>query len=455
MSIWNKVFGGWRDWRSKPAATANEQDDGGSARHLALARESLNELLGDQRLPEAIRNGLNADYEQVRAMLDKLEQGHLHVAAFGRVSTGKSSLLNALVGETVFSVSPLHGETRQAAMAVLDEQPAGGIFVIDTPGIDEADGDQREALAVEVTRRADIVLFVIDSDLTDSEHQALQQLVSAGPPVILVLNKADRYSTSELATLRAAIATRCADWLPAERLVTTAANPQDESVIVRDAAGNERRETRSALPDLGELRALLWQILERDGKTLAALNASLFAADLSDKVGQRLVAARTELADQTVRTYCIAKGVAVAVNPVPVADLFAAAAIDIGMVVHLSRIFALPLSRNDAGKLVRVISTEALALMGTVWAVHFISSALKVGTGGLSTMLTAGGQGAVAYYATYVVGQVTRQYLAQGCSWGDAGPKQVVDDILRSLDRDSVLRMARDDIRARLKRAGG
>lgn len=449
------MFGGWRDWRSKPAATANEQDDGGSARHLALARESLNELLGDQRLPEAIRNGLNADYEQVRAMLDKLEQGHLHVAAFGRVSTGKSSLLNALVGETVFSVSPLHGETRQAAMAVLDEQPAGGIFVIDTPGIDEADGDQREALAVEVTRRADIVLFVIDSDLTDSEHQALQQLVSAGPPVILVLNKADRYSTSELATLRAAIATRCADWLPAERLVTTAANPQDESVIVRDAAGNERRETRSALPDLGELRALLWQILERDGKTLAALNASLFAADLSDKVGQRLVAARTELADQTVRTYCIAKGVAVAVNPVPVADLFAAAAIDIGMVVHLSRIFALPLSRNDAGKLVRVISTEALALMGTVWAVHFISSALKVGTGGLSTMLTAGGQGAVAYYATYVVGQVTRQYLAQGCSWGDAGPKQVVDDILRSLDRDSVLRMARDDIRARLKRAGG
>lgn len=448
------MSGVWRDWRSKPATIASEQDDGDSARHLALARESLSELLGDQRLPQAIRNSLNADYEQVRAMLDKLEQGHLHVAAFGRVSTGKSSLLNALVGETVFSVSPLHGETRQAAMAALDEQPAGGIFVIDTPGIDEADGDQREALAIEVTRRADIVLFVIDSDLTDSEYQALQQLVSAGPPVILVLNKVDRYSASELATLRSAIAARCADLLPPERLVTTAANPQDESVIVRDGAGNERRETRSTPPDLGELRELLWQILERDGKTLAALNATLFAADLSDKVGQRLVAARTELADQTVRTYCIAKGVAVAINPVPVADLFAAAAIDVGMVVHLSRIFALPLSRNDAGKLVRVISTEALALMGTVWAVHFISSALKVGTGGLSTMLTAGGQGAVAYYATYVVGQVTRQYLAQGCSWGDGGPKQVVDDILRSLDRDSVLRMARDDIRARLKRAG-
>ena len=181
------------------------------------------------------------------------------------------------------------------------------------------------------------------------------------------------------------------------------------------------------------------------------LNASLFAADLSDKVGQRLVEARRQLADQLVRTYCIGKGVAVAVNPLPVADLFAAAAIDVGMVVHLSRLFALPLSRNDAGKLVRVISSEALALMGTVWAVHFVSSALKMGSGGLSTMLTAGAQGAVAYYGTYVVGQVAREYLAAGCSWGEGGPKQVVNEILESLDRESILQMAREDIRARLK----
>ena len=152
-----------------------------------------------------------------------------------------------------------------------------------------------------------------------------------------------------------------------------------------------------------------------------------------------------------MRTYCVAKGAAVALNPIPVADLFAAAAIDVGMVVHLSRLFGLPMARADAGSLVRVISSEALALMGTVWAVHFVSSALKVGTGGLSTMLTAGAQGAVAYYSTYLVGQVARRYLAQGQSWGEGGPKQVVSEILASLDRDSILQRAREDIRLRLR----
>ena len=88
--------------------------------------------------------------------------------------------------------------------------------------------------------------------------------------------------------------------------------------------------------------------------------------------------------------------------------------------------------------------------MGTVWAVHLVSSALKVGTGGLSTLVTASAQGAIAWYSTYVVGKVADQYLAQGKSWGDGGPKQVVQDILDSLDRDSVLAEAREEIRARL-----
>ena len=99
-----------------------------------------------------------------------------------------------------------------------------------------------------------------------------------------------------------------------------------------------------------------------------------------------------------------------------------------------------------------VVVAEAAALMGTVWALHFVSSALKVGSGGLSTVVTAGAQGAVAYYSTYVVGQVAERYLANGKSWGDGGPKRVVRQILDSLDRDTVLKEARKEIRSRLGR---
>ena len=66
------------------------------------------------------------------------------------------------------------------------------------------------------------------------------------------------------------------------------------------------------------LRQRLWEILEMEGKTLAALNAALFAGKLSDQVAQRIMQTREIVANKIIRTYCVGKGVAVAFNPIPV-----------------------------------------------------------------------------------------------------------------------------------------
>ena len=76
---------------------------------LALARESLRELVHDDRIPPEVRKALAEDYDQVEAMVDKLVQGHIHIAAFGRVSVGKSATLNALLGSPRFSTTPSKG----------------------------------------------------------------------------------------------------------------------------------------------------------------------------------------------------------------------------------------------------------------------------------------------------------------------------------------------------------
>ncbi|MEM1092853.1 MAG: GTPase, partial [Pseudomonadota bacterium] len=119
--------------------------------HLLSASRNLRDLLADSSIPQDVREELEADYHQVEAMTEKLARGEIHLAVFGKVSAGKSSLLNALVGREVFSVSPLHGETRQAQTARWDEGHAGGVHLIDTPGINELDGEQR--LAVQRTDR--------------------------------------------------------------------------------------------------------------------------------------------------------------------------------------------------------------------------------------------------------------------------------------------------------------
>ncbi|MGB1012167.1 MAG: YcjF family protein [Thiolinea sp.] len=426
------------------AGTEGKRASGDS--HLQLATESLRQLLDDSRIPDNVRNVLSEDYSQVQRMLDKLEHGHIHIAVFGRVSVGKSSLLNALLGKEAFSVSVLHGETKQSHIQNWEEYEDGGLFLIDTPGINEVDGEAREELAHEVAERSDLVLFVVDSDLTDVEFRALQTVAAGHRPTLLVVNKADRYTEKEQRQLRSVIRERTHGVVAPENIVFTTAQSTRQTIIMVDEDGNETESVRSRPTDIIALKTRLWDILESEGKTLAALNASLFAGNLSSEVGQRILAVKRELGAKTIRMYCLGKGVAVALNPIPVADLVAAAAIDAGMIVHLSRLYGLPMSKSEAGELISTILGQMILLIGTTWAINLLSSALKLSTGGLSTVLTATTQGAVAWYSTLVVGSVAEKWLANGKSWGDAGPKLAVQQILDSLDRDSVVAEARDEI---------
>jgi GTP-binding protein Era len=423
--------------------------------HLDEARDSLEQLLQDRRLPPGARAELADDFAQVQAMLDKLEHGHIHIAVLGRVSVGKSSLLNALIGERRFSTSALHGETKHSEMAHWDEQASGSLFLIDTPGINEIDGDTRERMAHEVSQRSDLVLFVIDGDMTDSEYTALLGLAREHRPLLLVLNKADRYTAAQREELRNSLLARLEGIIVAENLVEVAADPPPRIYIEVDADGRETETERASPADVQALKERIWDILEAEGKTLAALNASLFAGDLSDKVGARVIAVRHQLGEKVVRNYSLFKGVAVAINPVPVADLASAVAVDVSMVAHLSEVYGMPMTRSQSGTLIKTISGQLLLLMGATWVVHLLSSLLKAGSAGLSTVLTAGAQGAVAYYSTYVVGRAAEQYLAAGCSWGEGGPKTVIRNILQSIDRDSMLAQARQDILTRIGASRG
>lgn len=417
------------DWLASPWKSPENEAPKSKDEPLQRAQHSLQTLLSDSSVPSAVRESLKADFDQVQLMSGKLARGDLHLAVFGRVSVGKSSLANALLGREEFGVSPLHGETRQPGAAKWRESEAGGVHLIDTPGIDELDGEQRERLAYEVTERSDLILFVVDGDMTQSEREALTTLASQQRPIIMVLNKVDRYSDHEKQLLLERLAERSHPLVSADHIVAASA----------------------AQGEVTELTETLWSVIEVEGRTLSALNAALFAGRLSDAVGERIAEVRRQLAERVIHTYSLGQGVAVALNPIPVADLAAAAAIDTGMLIHLGRVYGTPIGRHEAVKLGGTIVTQLAALMAAVWGVHLVSSALKGATGGLSVAVTAGAQGALAYYATWLVGSIARKYFASGKSWGEHGPKRVAEEILNTVDRDSILRDARAEILARLK----
>lgn len=414
--------------------------------------DSLRHLLDDPGIPASIRSELAEDFGRVETMLDRLQRGELHVAVFGRVSAGKSALGNALLGREAFTVGVLHGTTTQAEQATLDEAIQDGLVLIDTPGINELDGDARERLAFEVAEVSDLVVFVADGDLTRDELDALKLLAATQRPVLLALNKSDRYSPDERASLIAHLRERTQGLVRAEDVVAVAARPSPQRVIEVGADGRDHARETSAPPEVAALRERLIGIAQREGKTIAALNAGLYASRLTDQVSTRIAESRRQLATKVIRQYCLAKGEAVALNPIPVADLLAAAGLDATMVLQLSRVYGLPLTRAESGRLVAVISAQLIALMSAIWGVHLVASTLKGASAGLSVVITAAAQGALAWYATVLIGRAAERYLVAGKSWGELGAKRAVAEIVASLDRDSILREAREEILKRLKR---
>lgn len=442
-------IGGWFDtvsrwWRSD-APTADD------ASPADQASDALRQLLDDPSVPESVRRELGDEFARIQALLDKLARNELHVAVFGRVSVGKSALGNALLGEAAFETGVLHGTTTRAEQQRWTEAGGSGLHLIDTPGINELDGETRERLAFEVAEISDLVLFVVDGDMTQVERDALTTLARTERPLLLVLNKVDRYDEVERERLLARLREHAAGLVPAGNVLACAASPAPLRLIDVDASGVERERREPRPPDVTELRERLLAICAREGKTLSALNAGLFAGRLSDQVALRIAEVRRDVADKIIRYYCLAKGVAVALNPVPVADLLAAATLDAALVMHLGKVYGMPLTRREAGQLILTICAQLAALMGAIWGVHLVASALKVASLGVSTVLTAGAQGALAWYATQVVGRAAERYLVAGKSWGESGPKRAVQEIVARLDRDSILREAREEILARLR----
>ncbi|MGV6827383.1 MAG: Era-like GTP-binding protein, partial [bacterium] len=268
MTLWGRLRNIMPGWHSSTSPPENATDS--TADHLELARESLSELLDDSRVPEAVRQSLASDYDEVQKMLDKITHGHIHIAVFGRVSVGKSALLNALLGQTRFATSPLHGETRTSQSQLWQEYHAGNTYLIDTPGIDEIDGDARAQLARSVAARADLILFVIDGDLTNTELEALRELRTLGRPLLLVLNKTDRYTAAQLTDLQAAISAHIQEIVSPDNFLLATADPAPQVVITINENGSESESQREIPVDIEQVQQRIWEILDAEGKTLAA-----------------------------------------------------------------------------------------------------------------------------------------------------------------------------------------
>lgn len=404
------------------------------------------------------RESLRADLTELRQMGQKLVSGRVEIAVFGEISTGKSALINALAGDQVASVDVQGGWTKSInknEWKTCDYHIPGleksQVVLVDTPGINEVGDKERADLAVAAARQSDLILFVADSDLHETEYAAALRLASAQKPMLFVLNKIDLYSPTQRERLTTVLRDeRLKGLVPESHFVTAAADPREVEYVIQSADGRTRSEWKKPAPDITDLRGKIIEILDREGLGLVALNAALFAADKSD----RLVALRVKLRDtrakQVIMGYAVMKSLAVALNPVPVVDVLGAPAADAAMVVTLAGVYGMSVSWKSAAGLVTAILKATGWTLLAEGATLFGASFFKTLSFGMGTALTAIPQGAAAGYGSYIVGQAARYYFEHGGSWGGESPKAVVQRILATTDKSSVINHLKDEIRRRL-----
>ena len=97
---------------------------------------------------------------------DKVSAERVHIGFFGLRNAGKSSVVNAVTGQSLSLVSETKGTTTDPVQKAMELLPIGPVVIIDTPGIDDVGtlGEMRVKRALQVLDKTDIAILVVDAE---------------------------------------------------------------------------------------------------------------------------------------------------------------------------------------------------------------------------------------------------------------------------------------------------
>lgn len=401
------------------------------------------------KLPASERQTFQSELDQLQSLL---ESGHcLTLAAFGLVNRGKSAVINALLGQPVFEVGPINGVTHSTHRIQWGANPEQVVELLDTPGLNEVEGEVRAQLAWSAAQQADLILFVIAGDLTQIEYQALLELRTLQKPILLVFNKIDLYPDHDRAAIYAQITSpQLRQLVSPDEILMVAADPKPNQVRIHWPNGAITHEWEHPHPQIEPLRSKLQQVLSQEGGSLSALNALVRAGSLQDQLLSRHQATvKNRIQRHQWRALGI-QSLAVGICPIGGWDLGIMAAVNLGLVAQLSR--------DQHGSTAATLEAYR-ALLKPLGLGLGILAAINLGSGLGWPDLVLGspawvGSGLIQAVAsgwwTHQISQSAQQAFQKGSRWGRGSPRAAIKTLLKQLVPQSILCRLKDEVQDQL-----
>jgi [FeFe] hydrogenase H-cluster maturation GTPase HydF len=130
-----------------------------------------------------------------------------HIAIYGKTNSGKSSLLNAIIGQEISLVSEVKGTTTDPVNKAMELIPFGPVLFIDTAGLEDYSelGQLRINRTLKILQRTDFAIYVMAADDIDEENykDTVKKFKKYSIPHMLIINKIDNAEESKLEALKA------------------------------------------------------------------------------------------------------------------------------------------------------------------------------------------------------------------------------------------------------------
>lgn len=411
-------------------------------------RQSIEARVADLRSRDADAASLE---EELKELDRRGQSGECHVALFGEISTGKSSLIRVLASEAAPDVDVIGGTTRWIKHFLGSLADGRQLVLADMPGTGEVSGGQREQLARDEALRAHAVVYVVSSDLTRAQDAELRWLAGFGKPLILVLNKVDLFNDEEREALLGTFASRYATVC---RAIVGISAGGAERFQRKLEDGRVEQVTRERVADIEDLIAALMQVTSGGAENLepAREAAVLASVDQRSHALARSVAVQESEACVTRYTRRAVVGAMAAVAPG--SDIIIQGALGTAMVRELARIHDVPVRELDVENL---LARLGLTIRNTTAIVLAIAGNALKAFPGLGT-LGGGVLHAIAYGLAFdSLGRAVALTLAEHASLDQAEAEQTMRSLLTEPSRERVERVARvviDSLRRRESEAG-